>query len=161
MELYKLKDQLVKLNELVESGDLPAQAIADTFEALEGEFNDKVIQCTHYLANTEAEIDSLDKEIKRLQAMKKTRQNAIESFRDYMRINMENSGITKIESPLFKISLGKGQEVVEVDPAVKLPEQFTRVKTEVDKTALKAALKNGEIVDGARLVEGKSRLTIK
>jgi len=50
---------------------------------------------------------------------------------------------------------------VEIDPDVApddLPEQFRRVKTttSADRTALAAALKAGESIDGARLVERRS-----
>lgn len=161
MKLYEIKQQLIELNELVEQGELPVQAIQDTFEALEGEFNDKAISCVHYLQNLNSEVDSIDAEIKRLTAMKKARQNAVSQFKEYMRVNMTQAGIDKIECPLFKITLSKPRKVVSVSDIDLLPEQFKRVKVEPDKTLIKKALDAGELVDGAELSEGKPSLMIK
>jgi len=64
------------------------------------------------------------------------------------------SGIEKIESPLFKISLRRS-EAVEVDVVEALPTAFQNVKNVItpDKIAIKEAIKKGENVFGARLVE--------
>ena len=39
MKLYELTEQLKDFNELVESGEIPEDAVRDTFESLEGQFN--------------------------------------------------------------------------------------------------------------------------
>jgi hypothetical protein len=67
---------------------------------------------------------------------------------------MQVSGIEKIESPLFKISLRRS-EAVEVDVVEALPSSFQNVKTVVtaDKMAIKEAIKKGETVFGARIIE--------
>jgi hypothetical protein len=67
---------------------------------------------------------------------------------------------TRWELPSHKLSSRKTTSV-EIDPDVApddLPEQFRRVKTttSADRTALAAALKAGEAIDGARLVERRS-----
>lgn len=67
---------------------------------------------------------------------------------------------TKWELPSHKITSRKTSSV-QLDPdlqPVDLPEQFQRVKTtySADKTALAAALKAGEQIEGAALVERRS-----
>jgi len=64
------------------------------------------------------------------------------------------SNIEKIESPLFKLSIRKS-EAVEVDIVEALPGAFINVKNVVtaDKVAIKEAIKRGEYVTGARLIE--------
>ena len=64
------------------------------------------------------------------------------------------SGIEKVESPLFKLSVRRS-EAVEVDMVEALPNAFQNVKNVVtaDKIAIKEAIKKGENVTGARLVE--------
>jgi len=47
-------------------------------------------------------------------------------------------------------------ERVEVDDMDTLPDQYTRVKVEADKTAIKSALKAGESIEGARIVASSS-----
>jgi len=63
-------------------------------------------------------------------------------------------GIEKIDSPLFKISLRRS-EAVEVDVVEALPASFQNVKNVVtaDKMAIKEAIKKGENVFGARIIE--------
>lgn len=161
MKLYELTEQLKDFNELVESGEIPEDAVRDTFESLEGQFNDKAISCGHYLKSLEAESEVIDIEIKRLTALKKTRQNALDKFKDYLRENMERTNINKIECPLFSISLGVSQDVVEISDLNSLPKEYKKVKTEADKTAIKKALKAGEDIPGAKLEKGKSKLTIR
>lgn len=64
------------------------------------------------------------------------------------------SGIEKVESPLFKLSVRRS-EAVEVDLVEALPNAFKNVKNVVtaDKVAIKEAIKRGENITGARLVE--------
>lgn len=67
---------------------------------------------------------------------------------------------TKWELPQHKISSRRSQ-AVELDADIEptdLPEQFQRVKTtySADKTAIAAALKAGETIPGAHLVERRS-----
>jgi hypothetical protein len=64
------------------------------------------------------------------------------------------SQIEKIESPLFKLSIRKS-EAVEVDMVEALPNAYQNVKNVVtaDKVAIKEAIKRGENVYGARLIE--------
>jgi hypothetical protein len=67
---------------------------------------------------------------------------------------------TKWELPSHKLSSRKST-AVDLDPDLQpmdLPEQFQRVKTTIsaDRTALAAALKAGQAIDGAQLVERRS-----
>lgn len=67
---------------------------------------------------------------------------------------------TRWDLPCHKLSSRKSTAVrldPDLDPA-DLPEEFQRVKTicEVDKTALKTALKNGAEIPGATLLVGRS-----
>ena len=61
--------------------------------------------------------------------------------------------------PEVVISYRKSEQVT-VDDDAKLDDRFLRIKTEIDKTALKDALKHGESIEGARL-EVKNNIQIK
>jgi len=68
----------------------------------------------------------------------------------------------KVETDFVKLSWRKSESVeIAVTPEF-LPDEFQRVKTtiEADKTGIKAALKAGRVVEGAKLVE-KSHLQVK
>lgn len=111
---------------------------------------------------SEMALDDLDSQIKALQAKKKKRQSELDEFKDNLREGMKENGITRIENHehgiLFRLDAPSVS--VKVTDESALPEQFFRVKKEVDKAKLKQYLKDGPI-DGAELVEGKHKLTIK
>ena len=86
--------------------------------------------------------------------MKESKERAIDRLKNAVKNAMLVSSIEKIELPLFKLSIRKS-EAVEVDIVEALPKAFQNVKNVVtaDKVAIKEAIKRGENVTGARLIE--------
>jgi hypothetical protein len=165
MKLYEISEQYNQIQTLLESDDSGhmAEAIADTMQMISGDFHDKAQAIVSLTLNFDAEISAIDREIERLQEKKKIRQNKIDSVREYLSHNMQATGISKIECPLFAITLSKPAKQVEITDEAALPDEYVRVKTTVspDKVALAKALKDGIEVPGAILIDGASRLTIK
>ena len=161
--LYKLTEQQRELKELLDSEELPANALDDTFQALSGEFNEKAVAVVHVIHNMDSDIDAVDVEIKRLTAMKKALSNKKENIREYLRTNMEASDITKIECPLFKISLAKGRDTAFIEDEKKLPDDLVDVSvvTKPNKAEILKRLKAGEEVPGARIEKSNTSLRIK
>ena len=161
--LYKLTGQQLELKALVDSDELPANALEDTFQALEGEFNEKAVSVVHVIHNMDSDINAVDVEIKRLTAMKTAMKNKKDNIREYLRSNIEASEITKIECPLFKISLAKGRDVAIIEDEEKLPDDLIDVSvvTKPNKAEILKLLKAGEEVPGARIEKSKTSLRIK
>jgi hypothetical protein len=69
---------------------------------------------------------------------------------------------TKIECPYFKLAIQKNPVAVNVFDEDAVPQQFKIAVTswKVDKTAIKAAISNGQAITGAELTNG-TRLVIK
>ena len=153
MNLYEITREAQELAFLLESDELTPELEAallinqDQLQAKAGNYA-KVI------ANIQSDSDSIDAEIKRLKAMKDTKDRSISRLKEALRDAMLVSGIDKIESSLFKLSLRRS-EAVEVDVVEALPNAFQNVKNVVtaDKVAIKEAIKRGENVMGARIVE--------
>ncbi len=82
---------------------------------------------------------------------------------EYLRNNMEASGISKIQCPLFSITLVAGRDSVAISDESAIPDDFLNVKTVIspDKTAIAKALKDGQEVAGASLQRGQSSIRIK
>ena len=120
----------------------------------QNELQAKAVNYAKVIANYQAESDAIDQEIKRLKAMKDSREKKIEWLKESVKKAMLVSGIEKVESPLFKLAVRRS-EAVEVDLVEALPNAFQNVKNVVtaDKVAIKEAIKRGENVTGARLVE--------
>lgn len=159
--LYRLAGEYQQLAERLSNMDLDATTIADTIEAsgLTEAIADKAMGIEMVARTMEMHTPAIEAEIERLAALKKQRQAAADGLREYLKKNMIDAGIEKIEGPLFKISLQKNPAAVDVFEAATVPEQFwvqpdTPPKV-LDKKAIKKAIDAGEDVPGARLVQGK------
>ncbi len=121
------------------------------------ELSQKSIDYAKVIRNKEADSDAIEAEIKRLKAMKDANDRVIDRMKMAVKNAMLASGIDKIESSLFKLSLRRSEavEVVNID---QLPENLITVKKTVsaDKVKIKEAIKNGLPVEGAVIVENYS-----
>lgn len=158
--LYELTGQLKELSKIE---DADPQALADTFEALEGEFEDKATALVKFTQNIDADIAQVSQMIKTLQDRKKVLTNRKEGWREYLRINMEGADIKKIECPFFAIILKNGAQVVVIDDQEILPDEYVDVEMVIKpkKKEILDALKAGEEIPGAHLETGKSSLMVK
>ena len=113
--------------------------------------------------NIDGDIGAIDHEIKRLQAKKEQFNSTKQSMNNYLRENMEASGIKKITCPLFSITLAKGRDVVVIDDEALIPDEYVTVKTVIapDKRKLMKAMKEGESIPGAHTEETEPSIRIK
>jgi hypothetical protein len=142
--------------------DLPIEAVNDTLEALGGELEDKAVNVAKFLRNLEATAEA----IKAAEADMAKRRKALESraqwLKNYLKGNMEACSISKIECPFFKLSIQNNPAAVNVINENAIPEQFKEqvITCKIDKNAIKDAIKTGQSVPGAELVNS-TRLVIK
>ena len=142
--------------------DLPIEAINDTLEALTGELEDKAINVTKFLRNMEAVADAIKEAEESMAKRRKALENRVKWMKDYLKGSMEHTGISKIECPFFKLSIQKNPAAVNIFDETAIPEHFKEqiISWKIDKTAIKNAIKAGEAVKGAELING-TRLVIK
>ena len=153
MNLYTLTQEAQYLAVLLETEELTPE-LEQALIINQDQLQAKAVNYAKVIANYQAESDAIDQEIKRLKAMKDSREKKIEWLKESVKKAMLVSGIEKVESPLFKLAVRRS-EAVEVDLVEALPNVFQNVKNVVtaDKVAIKEAIKRGENVTGARLVE--------
>jgi len=161
--LYEITAKHRDLALLAEENEDMAQAVADTMEMIEGEFNDKALSLVNVMKNIGAGIPSIDAEIARLTVRKKTIENNQKHMTAYLQTNMEASGISKIECPLFTITLAKGRDIVSVDNENAIPAEYMNYKTSASpmKKEILAALKEGEKIEGVSIVKTANSIRIK
>ncbi len=101
----------------------------------------------------ESDCDQIDAEISRLQALKKSRNKTIDKLKETLTNAMNLFEVTEIKTPTLKINFRKS-ETVEVESLI-IDEKWCTSKTTImpDKTRIKEALKNGEVILGAELVQ--------
>ncbi len=165
--LFHITKDLVELQELANESDgvdeTLMQAYVDTMEGLQLSFEEKAQSIINISKNVTANIGSIDAEIKRLQAKKSSIQQKDEWFKNKLRQSMRETGIKKINCPLFSITLAAPTWNAEIIDESVLPEHLYEVETKIkpNKAEIAKRLKAGEKIDGAHLVESKQRLLIK
>lgn len=142
--------------------DMDADQLKDCLESIEGAMQEKGANIVNLIQNWQSDVDAVSNEIKRLQDMKKAIASKQDKLKEYLRYNMVESGITKIEHPLFNISIRKAAKKVEVLDVNLIPDEFIKVDVteKPDLNAIKKELKNGDVA-GVALVDGTPSLTIK
>ena len=153
MNLYEITQEALYLSTLLETEELTPE-LEEALIINQDQLQAKAVNYAKVIANYQAESDAIDQEIKRLKAMKESRDKKIDWLKESVKKAMLVSGIEKVESPLFKLSVRRS-EAVEVDVVEALPSAFQNVKNVVtaDKVAIKEAIKRGENITGARLIE--------
>lgn len=105
----------------------------------------------------EGNIDLIDLEIKRLNALKKPLVNSIDRLKNNLSQAMQMFEVTELKTPLLKINFRKS-ESVEIEDLNLLDSNYIKVVTTktADKIAIKDAIKSGENVQGAVLVTNQN-----
>jgi hypothetical protein len=166
--LYNISNEYIKLAETLADGDFDLATIDDTIEAsgIVDEFKDKAQALEFVARGATAHDGAIDAEIARLTGLKARRAAVAAGVRKYLLDNMQRTGITKIECPLFAISIQNNPVAVEVFDPLSLPKELwctPAPKPPVaapDKARIKEALQAGDDVPGAKLVQSQ-RLVIK
>lgn len=80
---------------------------------------------------------------------------------EFMGEILDAIGDKKIALDIATVSRSAGQQRVEIEDETQIPTQLMRVKSSPDAAAIKAQLKAGVDVPGARLVEGNKSVTVR
>ena len=158
--LYAIANNIRNVLELGESGEIPDEAIADTLEALNMEFDEKLDAVLAYRQGLVHESSAYDAEIERLTARKKALNSKADKMKEYA-INMMQAVHKVNHTGLFSVTIGKPSKVVGIDDLSLIPAEFTVTKIEPNRTAIKKAIDSGETIPGALIIDGKPRITIK
>lgn len=157
MRLYDITQGYQALAHRAEEGEDVEAELAQ----LDGELTVKAEGILHVLRDVEGDAQKIDQEIARLTARKRIAEANAKRIRDYLRQGMEASGVTRIVSPTFAVTLSDGSDRVEVDDESLLPDTYVRVKREPAKSAILAHYRaTGEILPGTRIERG-TRLVIR
>lgn len=163
ISLYELThDYMRAIEQLADEPD--AQKAADILECIGGALQDKLGNVALYVRTLDANLYMVEQEIARLTIIKDSlsvkRATLVKRMDDAMRA----AGITEVAHPLLKIKRKKNIPACDVYNESLLPAQYM-VQPEPpapkpDKRAILAALKAGEQIDGARIVQS-DRLVIE
>lgn len=167
--LYQLTGEFLALANKLSDMDMDEATIRDTLEGSEEQMAIEVkLQGYEMVARTiEAPVAAIDAEIARLQALRSSVVKRSDALRARMLDAMVAMDVQKITCPLFQISRRNNPEKTVILDERLIPAEFMRTpepppppKPAPDKTAIKAALKAGQEVQGAKL-ERSERLVVQ
>jgi hypothetical protein len=151
--LFNIQKDLLSLYEEIREADGEiTEEITNQLQITEEALQTKAVSFAYVIKQKEYESEIVDKEIKRLQSLKKSIDNTNERLKQTIKEAMLRFDISEIKGDTLKLSFRKS-ESVEITDEAELPAAFWNVK-EVrtpDKTAIKEAIKSGEAISGAAI----------
>ena len=166
--IYNISNDLKKIYEDLDNGngiDLETgeikPEIMQQLSISRNELETKAVDYGYVIKAFDEENEIIKREIERLEERKAYVKKNKERMKTIVSSAMEEFGINKIKSETLQLSFRKSESVDIFDESL-IDDKFKKVKTEIslDKTAIKNAIKNGEDVQGAKIVE-KNNLQIK
>jgi len=151
--LYNIRqDHLRLLAQLEESSGELTPELEQQLALTEDELQDKAISYACIVKEFEVAEEAINKEFIRLKKLLDAAQKRKELFKMRLAEGLKQFGVDKIETPTLKISFRKSTSV-EVLSEWALPNEYKKMKWEVSKSRVKAALTKGIDVPGAQLKE--------
>lgn len=149
MKLYEIDQAIVDLvdNETGEIIDI------EMFDSLQMERDEKIESIALYIKDLKAEAEALKAEKLAFAERQKVAENKAESLKNYLAYALKGQAF---KSTKAVVSFRKTQQV-DIPDIYKLDENFLKyAEPTADKTAIKEAIKAGQIVKGATLIENTS-----
>ena len=158
--LYQISDDIRYLMNLLESGEATDEngeineVVIEQLQISQAELEQKGINYCYAIKELDNKLDNYKSEIARLNANKKQIENAQERMKNALKDAMVEFGIEKLEGKTISVKLTKSKSV-DVYDMTSLPTDFHRQKItiEPDKVAIKEAINNGQVIEGAHLKE--------
>lgn len=154
--LFELVGDFLRLYEMADDPDTDPQAFADTLEGIEGAIEDIADGCACVIVKLDGEKAAIEAQEKRLYNRRKAIENNIKRIKENLQNAMEATGKTKFKTTMFNFGIQNNPISVVLDTDIySLPDKFIKyAEPEVNKTAIRDAIKNGEDMSGiAHLVQ--------
>ena len=148
--LYEINQELYSLVDW-ETGEVADQ---ERFEELQLEKDKKIEGIACWIKNLRSDVKELKEEEGNLNARRKSKENLIERLESLLANELDGA---QFETAKAKITWRKSTAVNITDETL-IPAEFKveKVTVSVDKKALGDALKFGEVIDGAELVQNNN-----
>ena len=164
LSLYNITNRFVEIMDKVENGELTELEYNELGQELAILLQKKSSNIIGYTKNVELLINAMKEEEKRISENRKSLENKLNKFKEYVKENMNKLGITKIETELGTLSIANNPASVEIVNEDEIPAEFKQeiITTKIDKTAIKNHFKEtGEIPAGTNMITTNTSLRIK
>lgn len=153
MNLYEISTKAREISFALETGELTPE-LENELIINQTDLQNKATNYGYVIKSFEDDIEAIDNEMKRLKALKDAKTKAIDRLKSSVLDALHLYRIENIKTPTLSLSIRRS-ESVEVDSLESLPDYLKNEKVTVtpDKVAIKNAIKKGENISGARIVE--------
>jgi len=161
LSLYEITNAFPLLMEQEEMSEEDKKKVEEELTVLLQQKSQNIIG---YTRNIELTIEAMKMEEKRISEQRKTLENKVSKFKEYVKECMDKNNITKIETELGSLTITKNPASVEIIDENIIPEEFKKevVTVKIDKTAIKNHFKvTGEIPEGTNIITTNTSLRIK
>jgi hypothetical protein len=155
------QDELSFIALMEENGGEVNDEIIEELAIRKENFQHKAEAYAKFILKLESEADQAAAEIKRIQGLKKAKENTVARLKETLLAALmvfteeDAKGIRRYETPLAKLSTRKSQAVEVLDEQL-IPADFWVIKKEVSKTTISQAIKDGAEVPGAQMKDNIS-----
>ena len=155
--LYELTEAYQELLSMALDPDTDPEALADTMEAIEGEFEDKADGYAKVMKEMKVFEDAKREEGKRqidgANVLKAKRERMSETLANAMKL----TGKTKFKTAFAGYNIQKNPPALKIDDPSKVPDEFLiPQEPKVDSAAIKKELKEGVAYDWCHLEQSES-----
>lgn len=125
------QDHLSLLAEIEDADGLLTPELEDRLRLSEDDFKGKAVSYAFAIKQLDGEVDTIAKEIKRLQARKVAAEKRTDLLREAILSSMQQFGIDKVQDELITISVRKSHPVELSESAADFVEKFLAVKVSI------------------------------
>ena len=168
MKLYEIADTYRAFMAAVDAGEIPEDAVADTLNGIEGEFDQKVDNIACLIKELRLEAQAIKEEADNLYVRQKQKQARADWLARYLQANMQATGNGKIETARNRITIKKNPvscKILDEDTVLGFLQlhgmaDCYKQETTIKKRELLMRLKDGDEIPGAEL-DVSERIEIK
>jgi predicted nuclease with TOPRIM domain len=153
-ELYEISNDMQELLELAEGEEVDTDVLRDTFEALEGEYNEKIDSLCYAIKAHKTAAAALKEESDRLSGKVKSHEASIQYLKSLIAASIAATGKEKLKTDRFSIYGLKSDklEVVRSNVPDEYKKEVVSTRKDIDNDKIKAALDKGEQLSFARYI---------
>ena len=144
-KLYEIKQDILDCIDM-ETGEITDP---ERLEQLQIDKHEKLRNIAFVAINASADIEAYKAQEKRFKAKRTAAEKTLQWAKETLARELAGQKMKEAE---FTISY-RTSEAVEIDEGADISPEFLKMKAEIDKTAIKQALKEGAVIDGCHLVQ--------
>ena len=156
--MIKISQRYNAVMALADDDSIPQDEVNNALLTLEDELQEKGENCIKYLDSVQDKIDAAKANKKKLDAYIKTLENRKKRVEKACIYALDTLQVKSIMTGWGEMKIKKNPPSVVIDDLTQIPTKYQRqkIQVDIDKIAIKAAIKAGEEVPGAHLEQGTS-----